>query len=49
MLRLIREEEPLQPSIRISGSGEALARISSQRKTEPANWRGWCVANWTGS
>jgi WD40 repeat protein len=36
MLRLIREEEPLRPSMRISGSGQALARISAQRKTEPA-------------
>jgi WD40 repeat protein len=36
VLRLIREEEPPLPSTRISGSGEALARISAQRKTEPA-------------
>jgi serine/threonine protein kinase/tetratricopeptide (TPR) repeat protein len=36
MLRLIREEEPLRPSMRISGSGQALARISAQRKTEAA-------------
>jgi serine/threonine protein kinase len=36
VLRLIREEEPPRPSARISGSGEALARISAQRKTEPA-------------
>src|SRR5437868_6631056 len=36
VLRLIREEEPPRPSTRISGSGEALARISAQRKTEPA-------------
>ncbi len=35
MLRLIREEEPLRPSMRISGYGEALVRISAQRKTEP--------------
>jgi serine/threonine protein kinase/WD40 repeat protein len=36
VLRLIREEEPPRPSTRLSGSGEALARISAQRKTEPA-------------
>lgn len=36
MLRLIREEEPLRPSMRISASGQALARISAQRKMEPA-------------
>jgi eukaryotic-like serine/threonine-protein kinase len=35
MLRLIREEEPLRPSMRISGSGQALARISAQCKMEP--------------
>ena len=33
---LIREEEPPRPSTRLSGSGEALVRISAQRKTEPA-------------
>jgi serine/threonine protein kinase/WD40 repeat protein len=36
VLRLIREEEPPRPSTRLSGSGEALARISAQRKTDPA-------------
>ncbi len=36
MLRLIREEEPQRPSMRLSGSGQALARISAQRKMEPA-------------
>jgi len=36
VLRLIREEEPPRPSTRLSGSGEALARISAHRKTEPA-------------
>jgi serine/threonine protein kinase len=36
VLRLIREEEPPRPSTRLSGSGAALARISAQRKTEPA-------------
>ncbi len=35
VLRLIREEEPPRPSNRLSGSGEALSRISAQRKTEP--------------
>jgi serine/threonine protein kinase len=36
VLRLIREEEPPRPSLRLSGSGAALAQISAQRKTEPA-------------
>jgi serine/threonine protein kinase/WD40 repeat protein len=36
VLRLIREEEPPRPSTRLSASGEAMARISAQRKTEPA-------------
>ncbi len=36
MLRLIREEEPPRPSTRLSQSGEALASISAQRRTEPA-------------
>jgi serine/threonine protein kinase/Flp pilus assembly protein TadD len=36
ILRLIREEEPPRPSARLSDSGEALASISAQRRTEPA-------------
>ncbi len=36
MLRIIKEEEPPRPSTRLSGSGEQLATISAQRKTEPA-------------
>ena len=36
ILRMIREEEPPTPSTRLSESGEALASISAQRKTEPA-------------
>ncbi len=36
MLRIIREEEPAVPSLRLSDSGEALASIASQRHTEPA-------------
>jgi len=36
ILRLIKEEEPPKPSTRLSDSGEALASISAQRKTEPA-------------
>src|SRR6187455_1216688 len=36
MLRIIREEEPLKPSTRLSESGEALASISAQRQMEPA-------------
>jgi serine/threonine protein kinase/Flp pilus assembly protein TadD len=36
ILRLIKEEEPPRPSTRLSDSGEALASISAQRKTEPA-------------
>jgi serine/threonine protein kinase len=37
MLRLIREEEPLRPSQRISRSGDRLATISAARGTEPAH------------
>ena len=36
ILRIIKEEEPPRPSTRLSDSGEALASISAQRKTEPA-------------
>src|SRR5262249_49984229 len=36
MLRLIREEEPLRPSMRLSESKDALPSISAQRQTEPA-------------
>jgi len=36
VLRLIRSEDPPRPSMRLSGSGAALATISAQRKTEPA-------------
>jgi WD40 repeat protein/serine/threonine protein kinase len=35
LLRLIREEEAEKPSTRLSHSGEALASIALQRKTEP--------------
>src|SRR5438128_8855060 len=36
MLRLIREEEPPKPSLRISTSGDRLATISAERNKEPA-------------
>ena len=36
VLRMIKEEEPPKPSIRLSDSGEALASISAQRRMEPA-------------
>jgi serine/threonine protein kinase len=36
ILRMIKEEEPQKPSTRLSDSGEALASIAAQRKTEPA-------------
>src|SRR5260370_3932101 len=36
ILRMIKEEEPPRPSTRLSDSGEALASISAQPKTEPA-------------
>jgi len=36
ILRMIKEEEPPRPSTRLSDSGEALASISAQRRTEPA-------------
>jgi serine/threonine protein kinase/tetratricopeptide (TPR) repeat protein len=35
ILRLIKEEEPRKPSMRLSDSGEALASISAQRHMEP--------------
>src|SRR3954463_6074760 len=36
ILRMIKEEEPPRPSTRLSDSGETLASISAQRRTEPA-------------
>ncbi|MCC7333527.1 MAG: tetratricopeptide repeat protein [Pirellulaceae bacterium] len=36
ILRMIKEEEPPRPSMRLSGSGEVLASISAQRHMEPA-------------
>jgi WD40 repeat protein/serine/threonine protein kinase len=36
ILRMIKEEEPPKPSTRLSDSGEALASISANRRTEPA-------------
>jgi tetratricopeptide (TPR) repeat protein len=36
VLRLIREEEPPKPSIRLSEAKDSLASISAQRKLEPA-------------
>ncbi len=36
VLRMIREDDPPRPSIRLGDSGEALASISAQRHTEPA-------------
>lgn len=35
LVRLIREEEPPSPSVRLSASGPALVGISVQRKSEP--------------
>ncbi|MFL5245264.1 MAG: protein kinase domain-containing protein [Gemmataceae bacterium] len=35
--RIIREEEPPRPSMRLSQSTESLPSISAQRQTEPAN------------
>ena len=37
ILRMIREEEPPKPSIRLSESKESLPSISAQRQIEPAN------------
>jgi hypothetical protein len=34
--RIIKEEEPPKPSTRLSTLGEALSKVSAQRKTEPA-------------
>jgi WD40 repeat protein/serine/threonine protein kinase len=39
VLRLIREEEPPRPSVRLSASKETLPSISAQRQTEPARLR----------
>ena len=36
MRRIIREEEPPQPSTRLSDSKDSLPSISAQRHTEPA-------------
>jgi WD40 repeat protein len=36
ILRMIKEDETPKPSTRLSDSGDALASISAQRKTEPA-------------
>jgi eukaryotic-like serine/threonine-protein kinase len=36
LLRMIKEDEPPKPSTRLTRSGEALATISAQRRTEPA-------------
>jgi serine/threonine protein kinase len=35
VLRMIKEEDPPKPSTRLSDSGEALASISRQRRTDP--------------
>jgi serine/threonine protein kinase len=34
--RIIKEEEPPRPSLRLTTMGEPLSKVSSQRKTEPA-------------
>jgi WD40 repeat protein/serine/threonine protein kinase len=39
MRRIIREEEPLKPSTRISTLGQAATTISSQRKSDPKRLR----------
>jgi serine/threonine protein kinase/DNA-binding SARP family transcriptional activator len=36
ILRLIKEEEPPKPSTRLSDSGDRLASLAAQRRTEPA-------------
>jgi serine/threonine protein kinase len=36
LLRIIREEEPPKPSLRLSQSADSLPSIAAQRKTEPA-------------
>ena len=38
-LRLIREEEPPRPSLRLTESREALATVAARRKTDPAKLR----------
>jgi serine/threonine protein kinase len=40
LLRIIREEEAPMPSARLSGSGEALAVLSAQRRADPAKLPG---------
>ena len=49
LLRIIREEEPPKPSLRISTLGDTLPSVAAQRKTEPKNSRHWSAASWTGS
>jgi WD40 repeat protein/serine/threonine protein kinase len=39
ILKRIREEEPPKPSTRLSSSGDRLAALSAQRKTEPGKLR----------
>jgi serine/threonine protein kinase len=36
LLKIIREDDPPKPSLRLSQSGDALPSIAAQRKTEPA-------------
>jgi eukaryotic-like serine/threonine-protein kinase len=40
LLRIIREEEPTMPSVRLSGSGKALALLSARRRADPAKLPG---------
>jgi serine/threonine protein kinase len=42
LLKVIREDEPPKPSLRLSQSGDALPSIAAQRKTEPAKLSKMC-------
>jgi serine/threonine protein kinase len=48
ILRVIREEEPPRPSVKLS-SDHALPSLAANRSTEPANSRASCAARLTGS
>ena len=47
--RIIREEEPLKPSVRFSSLGARLPRLLSAGTRTWRRWRGSCEATWIGS
>ena len=46
--RIIKEEEPLKPSKRLSSSHDA-AKIATPGKPRRPSWRSWCMESWIGS